>query len=233
MFDKFTDTIFIKKDSKLERQFQELNELIEKNPNDDDLQRKLKLCKYGLDGEKKIEFQLQYANIGMYVLHDINMEYQDLKAQIDYIIITPAKTYFLECKNLVGNITIDSNGNFIREYTYGDKKITEGIENPYTQAQRHVEVLKKIWMERNTGFLDKTLKLKNFDKWIVPLVVLAYDKSIINDSEAPEDIKKHVVKFDRLVDYLKNDINNTDKDFLWNKKQMEENAKAILTYYNR
>ena len=70
--------------------------------------QKLKLCELGLKGEKEIEFELKNANIGMYVLHDINMKYEDLTAQIDYIIITPASMYFIECKNLVGNITVNN-----------------------------------------------------------------------------------------------------------------------------
>ena len=72
--------------------------------------QKLKLCELGLKGEKEIEFELKNSNIGMYVLHDINMKYEDLTAQIDYIVITPASMYFIECKNLVGNIRVNSRG---------------------------------------------------------------------------------------------------------------------------
>lgn len=58
------------------------------------------LCELALKGEREIEFELENTNIGMYVLHDVNLEFKNLKAQIDYIIITPAKVYFVECKIL-------------------------------------------------------------------------------------------------------------------------------------
>ena len=106
--------------------------------------QKLKLCELGLKGEKEIEFELKNSNIGMYVLHDINMKYEDLIAQIDYIVITPASMYFIECKNLVGNIRVNSRGEFIREYIYNKRKVKEGIYSPIRQAERHIEIFKKI-----------------------------------------------------------------------------------------
>ncbi len=230
---KFTDTIFYKQDSELQHQIDALNKLLEQSPNNDELKKKLKLSELGLQGEKEIEFELKNANIGMYVLHDINMEYQDLKAQIDYIVITPARLYFIECKNLVGNITIDNKGNFIREYQYGNKKVKEGIYSPVTQAQRHVEVFKKIWKERNTSILDKTIRSRELDNWYVPLVVLANSKNIINDRYAPKNIKQIVIKSDRLVEYLKEDIRNMDKDYLSTQKEMHNIAYSIMENYNK
>ena len=43
----------------------------------------------------------------MYVLHDVKVKYGDLTAQIDYIVITSVFIYFIECKNLIGNITVN------------------------------------------------------------------------------------------------------------------------------
>ena len=229
---KFTDTVIYKKDSELENKIQAINNLLKKYPNNEKLLKMLRLCELGLQGEEEIEFELKNANIGMYVLHDVNLQYKDLKAQIDYIIITPARTYFIECKNLIGNITIDKNGNFIREYSYGNKKIKEGIYSPVTQAQRHVEIFKKIWMERNTGIIARTITLKNFDQWRIPLVVLANSKNIINNRYAPREINKMVIKSDRLVSYIKKDIENTSKDLLYSKKEMNECAYSLMNYYN-
>ena len=229
---KFTDTIFYKQDSELECQIEAIKKVKEKYPDNYVLSKKLLLAELGLKGEKEIEFELKNANIGMYVLHDVNLQYKDLKAQVDYIVITPAKTYFIECKNLIGNITIDNQGNFIREYSYGKKKIKEGFYSPLSQANRHIEIYKKIWMEKNTGILDKTIRLKQFNEWTVPLVVLANSKNILNDRYAPKEIKKYVIKSDRLVEYLRKDLEKTDKDTLWNKKDMNEHAFGIMNNYN-
>ena len=229
----FTDTIFYKKDSELEYQIKAVENVLKKYPTDERLKKKLKICKLGLQGEKEIEFELKNASIGMYVLHDINLEFDGNKAQIDYIIITPAKNYLIECKNLIGDISIDSKGNFIREYSYGRKKYKEGIYSPVTQAERHSEILKKIWSKRNTGFLDKTIRLKNWDKWYQPLVVLSNSKNIINDKYAPKCIKDIVIKSDGLVKYIKNDIEKADKDLLWKQKEMHEMAYSLMQNYNK
>lgn len=193
--------------------------------------QKLKLCELGLKGEKEIEFELKNANIGMYVLHDINMKYEDLTAQIDYIVITPASMYFIECKNLVGNITVNSRGEFIREYTYNRKKVREGIYSPVRQAERHIEIFKKIWNDRNTKLINK-LQMKNFDKWCKYLVVMTNPKSILDIKSAPREIKSKIVRSDNLVKYLQNDINHTDKDTLYKEKDMKENAFGIMNNYN-
>lgn len=230
---KFTDTIFLKKGSELEEQIKALKTLLEKYPNNEALQNELRLCEIGLQGEKEIEFELSNANIGMYVLHDVNMEYQDLKAQIDYIIITPAYTYFVECKKLIGNITIDSNGNFNREYYRGKKKIKEGMYSPLSQAQRHIEIFKKIWMSRNTTLFDKLFRRDNLDTWNKPLVVMANSKNVLSMKYAPKDYKYKVIKSDSLVEYLKKDIERCNKDYLINKNQMFNLADSIMSNYNK
>ena len=139
---KFSETVFLKNENELEKQVYALEKLLEKYPNNHLLQNKLTICKLGLKGEQEIEFELKNANIGMYVIRDLNLEYEDLKAQIDYFVITPAYSYFIECKNLLGNITVDQNGNFNRDYTINGKRVKEGIYNPLSQAQRHIEVYK-------------------------------------------------------------------------------------------
>lgn len=87
IFNKFTETIFYKNDSELEFQIEALKKLHEEYPKNEIILQKLKLCELGLAGEKEIEFELKNANIGMYVLHDVNLQFEDLKAQVDYILI--------------------------------------------------------------------------------------------------------------------------------------------------
>ncbi len=115
LFDRFRETIFLKEDSDLEHQIEDLKNIpnYEKNKN---ILKEIKLLEIGLQGEKEIAFELKNANIGMYVLHDITIKFEDLVAHIDYIIITKGYTYLVECKNLIGNITVDNKGEFRREY---------------------------------------------------------------------------------------------------------------------
>lgn len=231
IFDKFTDTIFYKKDSELKVQIEILKELLEKH-NNEELKHKLKICELGLYGENEIEFELKNANIGMYVLRDVNLKYNDLTAQIDYIIITPGYMYFVECKNLIGNITVNDRGEFIREYSYNGKKFKEGIYSPIRQAERHVEVFKKMWSEKRNGLLDKLFREQR-QSWFKPLVVLSNSKSVLNVKYAPKELKNKIVKSDFLVEYIKNDIMKLDKALLNNQKAMYDNAFAIMESYNQ
>lgn len=233
IFNKFTETVFCKESSESEKQIKALKELIEQYPDDEKLKRELKLCEIGLQGEKQIEFELKNANIGMYVLHDVNLVYGDLKAQIDYLVITPAYNYFIECKNLIGNITVDSQGNFNREFYYGNRKIKEGMYSPLSQAQRHVEVYKKIWNENHSDIISQLFGKRNLDVWNKSLVVMANSKNILNLKNAPKACKEKVIKSDRLVDYIRMDIMNFPKELLSNKNMMYEQAKRLLTNYNQ
>ena len=233
LFDQFSETILYKKDSELELQIDALRKINNEYPNNEKISQKLRICELGLKGEKEIEFELKNANIGMYVLHDVNLEYDDLKAQIDYLVITPAYIYFIESKNLIGNIAINNRGEFIREYQYGNKKIKEGIYSPLRQAERHIDVFKKIWKSQNNSIIDKTLRKNMIDNWYKPLVVMANSKNILNIRYAPKEIKEKVIRSDSLINYIKNDIENTEKQCLSNKKQLSYVAYSIMQNYNK
>ena len=100
----------------------------------------LYIVKKGFDGDNEIAFQLKKSHIGMYVLRNIKVKHEDLTAQIDYI-ITPVYTYYVECKNLVGNITVTDNGDFIRELNINGGKIKKGMYSPLRQVEAQSIVL--------------------------------------------------------------------------------------------
>lgn len=222
IFHKFTETVFLKEDFELENKLNKLKELVEKYPNNKEIKDELKKTEYGLKGEKEVEFYLKNANIGMYVLHDINLAIDDLKAQIDYIVITPAKCYFIECKDMVGEIIIDSTGQFISEYD-GKRK---AIESPLRQSQRHREVLLKIMNSNSRGILDIFFNEKSFKNYFDSIVVFSNQNAIINTDNAPEDIKKKVIRVEDLINYMQADIDAVDmKD---SKKSMKDLAERLL-----
>ena len=151
---RFKDTIFYKEVSDLQDKYDALKKLNEEYPNNEELLNEIYIVKKGLDGENEIAYELKKANIGMYVLRDIKLKYEDLTAQIDYVIITSLYTYYVECKNLIGNITVTDKGDFIREYTFNGKKIKKGIYSPLRQVEAQREVVRKIW-EKNTSNVIK------------------------------------------------------------------------------
>lgn len=229
LFNRFTDTIFLKSNSELERKVEKLKKLKEKYPDNHGITNDLQLAEAGLKGEREIEFCLKNSNIGMYVLHDINIEIDGINAQIDYIVITPAKCYLIECKNMIGNITIDNNGQFIREFNVNGKKVKKAIESPLRQSDRHREVLLKIANNNKKGLLNKLLfNEKNFEDYHKSIVVFANSSGILYNKYAPIEFKERVIRSDELISFLKKDIENVDKDLRDSKKAMEEYANKFL-----
>ena len=229
LFSRFRDTVFLKEDSDLEEQLDELRNIREKLQNTDEIDKDIKLLEYGIAGEKEIAFELKNANIGMYVLHDVTFEYDGNKAQIDYLLFTRGYFYLIECKNLVGNITVDSNGQFYREYEYKGKKIKESIYSPYTQAVRHQDMMKKVWSVNHSkldNFIFGRFHGKNFFR---PIVVLSNSKSFLNTKYAPKEIRNDIIRADQLISYIQKDIDNMDSAELCGEKMLKQAADVWLS----
>lgn len=229
LFSRFRDTVFLKEDSDLEKQLNELRNIRDKLQNTDEIDKDIKLLEYGIAGEKEIAFELKNANIGMYVLHDVTFELDGNKAQIDYLLFTRGYFYLIECKNLVGNITVDSNGQFYREYEYKGKKIKESIYSPYTQAVRHQDMMKKVWSANHSkldNFIFGRFHGKNFFR---PIVVLSNSKSFLNTKYAPKEIRNDIIRADQLIRYIQKDIDNMDSTELCGEKMLKQAADVWLS----
>lgn len=225
---RFKDTIFYKENSDLQDKYNVLKKLNEEYPKNEELQSELLIVKKGLDGENEILYQLKKAHIGMYVLRDIKVKYEDLTAQIDYVVITPVFTYYIECKNLIGNITVTDKGDFIREFTLNGKRIKKGMYSPLRQVEAQREVIRKIW-ESNTSSFIKFFASKNFEYYRRVLVVAANQDTILNTNKAPKEFKYKILRADSLVRKIEYDLNHRDNDdHLKSKKGMEEIAQSYL-----
>lgn len=224
-----TETIVYKHESELQLKYDALMKLKSEIKENKELEQELLMVKKGLIGENEIEYQLMKSDIGMYILRDIKVKYKDLTAQIDYIVITPIYTYFIECKNLMGNITIDSKGNFIREWINSNKqKQRIGMPLPLNQVENQRNVMKKIKLEKASS-LDKLMIQKYFEDYNKVLVVVANQYTILNMTKAPKSIQSKVVRADRLNERIKYDLKNAPKDENKNSKsKMEERAKRIV-----
>lgn len=227
IFDKFRDAIILKEDCELERKVKYLEELKNKNPNNKNITQQLYMAQKGLEGENEIIYQLKKSNIGMFILHDVNLVYEDLKAQIDFIVITPWCCYFIECKNLIGNISVNEKGDFIREYSFKGHKVKKGMESPYRQVQAQRDVYKKIWLKLQ-GKLKGFLFERNFESFHRVLVVAANGENILNTKYAPKEMKNNIIKADALIRKLEYDRDRSDRDLWDNKKSMEQWANHFI-----
>ena len=164
----------------------------------------------------------------MYVLRDVKVKYQDLTAQIDYVVITPVYTYYIECKNLTGNIIVNEKGDFIRELIINGKKEKKGMYSPLRQVEAQREVIRKIW-ENNTSTFHKLFASKNFDYYRRVLVVAANQDTILNTSKAPKEIKNKIIRADALVKQIANDLKERrDDEYFSSQKNMLSIAQAYM-----
>jgi len=226
---RFKDTVMYKNNSDLLNKHNALKKLSEEYPNNEDIKNELYIVKKGFEGENEIAYQLSKASIGMYVLRDVKVKYNDLTAQIDFIVITPIYTYYIECKNLIGNITVTDKGDFIREYTLNGKKIKKGLYSPLRQVEAQREVLRKIW-ECNSSSFTKVIASDKFNKYRKVLVVAANPETILNTNKAPNDMKYKILRADGLIRQIEYDLSHKDKDeYIFSQKEMEEKAKYYMS----
>ena len=136
----------------------------------------------------------------MVCLHDLRIEYKGQVAQIDFIAITTKKIYVIECKNLIGDITITKDGDFIRnkKNTYGKVVAKEGMYSPIVQNERHINILKELLKELLKDKLEYKYKLKRIES----LVVTANPKTIIDKKQAPKEISNKIIRHDQLINII-------------------------------
>ena len=234
IFDKLKEPVFIKSNSQAESQLAQLKKLSAKCDDDlkEEIEQEIKILDAGIFGEETIKFELKNSHMPMYVLHDLYLEHNGLTAQIDYLIITRKLIFVIECKNLYGNIEINSNGDFIRSFSYGKHTKKEGIYSPITQNKRHLDLIKEIRLDEINGFLAKKSFEKNFDNSYHSVVVLSNPKTVLNAKYAKKDVKNQVIKADQLIEYIKR--TNQNCEFIArNDKEMKEAADLWLSKHKK
>ena len=230
LFDKIKEPVFLKDDSEAERQLAILHDLRKTVSGElaDQLDEEIRLVDAGIFGEKTVRYELANSHIPMFILHDLYLEHEGLTAQIDYLIITRKHQFVVECKNLYGNIEINSAGDFVRTVTYGHHTKREGIYSPITQNRRHLELIKKIRTAEKGNILTKALFEKNFYENYRSIVVLSNPKTILNDRYAKKEVREQVIKADQLAQYIRK-IDADTKAEATSEKVMEELAKFFFS----
>lgn len=169
-----------------------LNQLLELVGDDQKpiIEDQIKLMTIGATGEKNVYYELLHSYLPLLCLHDIRLEYRNLTSQYDFIIIFKNYIMVLETKRIIGDIMIDSEGNFTRVFKdfKGNVYKKEGMYSPISQNQKHIDLLERM-------LLDHKL-INNIP--IYSLVVIANPKTIITKRYAPEEIKKCIIKYDQL-----------------------------------
>ena len=216
---------FYKADSDAKKQLERLQQLYATAPDrvKPQIERDMKLLAYGIAGEESVAFELNNSYLPIIVLHDLRLEHEGLSAQIDYLIITTKFCLVVECKNLFGNLEVNSRGEFIRELDFNGKRKKEGIYSPVTQNVRHMEMIKALRLGNKRNPLMRVALDKSFGELHKSVIVLANPKTVINLKQAPKEIKDQIIRSDQLIEYIKRLIRE-NKDLASSEKEMYEMA---------
>lgn len=230
---KIKTPIFVKEFSETNQQLEQLNKLsqqLKNGPKMEYVLRDIMLLKQGIEGERNVYYELKNSFVPSLCLHDIRLDYEGQIAQFDFIIITPRFLCVLETKKLSGNISINSDGDFIRTITdkLGRDLRHEGIYSPISQNDRHIKILKDILVK------EKVLETMPYRS----LVVMANPKTIINKDKCPEHIQQSLVRHDQIVNYLEKITKElTNEKYLMEKymwkvaNYLKENDKPLNVNY--
>lgn len=197
-----------------------LDELLSKLKNEEKkelVNKEIKAMKRGLQGEKTVDFELKNCVLPFLYLHDIRIEFDELISQIDYLVITKKYICVIETKQLLGDVNINSEGEFIRVYKnkngYENK---EGMLSPIEQNRKHVNLIKRI--------LKEVFKCENVP--VKSLVIMANPKAIIRKKYAPEEIQNQIIRAENLGNYIEN-LDNELKKIVFK----EEEVFKIAEYF--
>ncbi len=231
LFKEKMKTNIYKEDSSLKELIEELKVIKSKlNPEGQRIiEQDIRNYEYGEIGEQNILFELKNSHLPAIVLRDICLTHNDLKAQIDFVIICPKTTYLIECKNLYGNIIINGN-DFMRSSEFNGRVKKEGIYSPITQNQRHLDLLKEIKLSGETNKLLRFGINKYFSSNYKSIVVLANPKTILNDKLANKEIKEQVIRADQLTNYIKQ-MELTSKSEKLSEKDMFAKAEGFMSLH--
>lgn len=232
LFDKIKEPVFMKADSNANAQLTELLAYIDIVPDSirTQIENDIRFIKAGIVGEDNIAFELRNSHMPMIVLHDLYFKHGDLSAQIDYLIVTRRRIFVVECKNLIGDIEINSSGDFIRTVNYNGRNKKEGIYSPITQNQHHLELIKQIRCGSRSNFITKALFESSFYSNYRSIVVLANPKTILNAKYAKREVKQQIIRADQLIDFIKNVNSELEIDSV-SEQQMEEIAYFYLNQH--
>ncbi|MBC9785338.1 NERD domain-containing protein [Heliobacterium chlorum] len=100
----------------------------------------------GNAGENNIAYHIKFwfgNNHNVIGVHNLTLEQDGRKAQIDYILAVPAGFLVIESKSITQHIRIDNLGNWVKTDAKGTAQ-NKGMYNPVEQNRRHIAVLKDL-----------------------------------------------------------------------------------------
>jgi len=224
---------FAKADSDLKAQLEFLTEFYARAPESvkPKVEQDIRSLEADRVGEENIASELWNSIMPIIVLHDLNLEYDGQKAQIDFMVISTKVTLIIECKNLYGDIEVNGNGNFIRTTTFSGITKRERIENPIDQNAKHLEIIKAVRRATFGNSLFRAVFDKTFNDNYKSVVVLANPQTELNLKYAKKEMRDQIIRYDQLVAHLKS-LYETSKNTAQSDKRMFARADFFIGLHN-
>lgn len=219
---------FVKEFTEENKQFNDLEKLLKIAPKEvcTKINEDIKLLSYGMTGERNVAYELKNSHMPILILHDLFLQYNGLTAQIDFVVIDRKFILVIECKNMVGDIEIRNNGDFIRYFKGSSGKVykKEGIYSPIVQNERHVEIIRDI-LKQEKHFVRSDAGI------IKHIVTVANPKTVINSRFAKKEIKEHIIKHEQLINRMK-EFHETQNNEDWFTEETMYGLANLLLKYN-
>jgi hypothetical protein len=164
-----------------------------------------KLVKAGEKAESQMAFYLKRAfgdDDKIYVLNDLRIKVDDEIAQIDHLVIHSYGFIIIESKSVTTQVSINEYDEWSRVYN-NDKK---GMPSPIKQAERQIEILKKLLNNHaseifNEGFFNKYISKPTYSKFHFDILVAISDDGIIERTNKKQS--EDIVKSEQITDKIK------------------------------
>ncbi|MEG0450807.1 MAG: NERD domain-containing protein [Lysinibacillus sp.] len=176
------------------------------------LEQQKRMIELGIQGEQSVLFELENAFLPIHIIHDLRISHNDLKAQLDFVVITRKFILVIEVKNYYGDIEITDNDEFVRKVQKNNKTIfKEGFYSPIRQIQRQVNVLEAL-LKDNQVINKMPIKY---------VVVFSNKRTILNTKKANPQVRSKILRADQLVHYLTNELKQESPTHLLDKHMTE------------
>lgn len=180
-------------------------------------QYRIKIAKYGLEGEDRVNYQLENIYLPIICLSNVRIKEEFGSAQADFIVISKNKVFIIEVKNLFGSVRVNNEGDVIRMIPRRYHVEEEGMANPFTQTHKQAIVFKQ--------FLNK----HGYHISIDILVVMGNPRTSILQGKN----KYPIIRYDQLSNYFEKQLSKECNKDEYNKMielghLLKENNKEIL-----
>ena len=120
--------------------------------NDIEYEQRVKLARYGIEGEDRVNYQLINSDLPLVCLSDVRIQEEFGSAQADFIIISKNKVFIVEVKNLYGSVKVTNDKELIRVIPRLTHIEEEGIGNPFVQVERQCKIFKRLFDDNDFSF---------------------------------------------------------------------------------